>query len=48
MKINKKILNLILVGVASMSLVACSSQESKKVDSGKATPQSSLRNKTQI
>ncbi|CEO32939.1 hypothetical protein [Paraclostridium sordellii] len=38
MKINKKILNLILVGVASMSLVACSSQESKKVDSGKATP----------
>lgn len=34
---NKKILSLIAVGVLSISLVACSSGESEKVDGGNAT-----------
>lgn len=47
MKVNKKILNLILIGVASITLVACSSQESETVDSGKAkTTEQTQQNNT--
>lgn len=45
MKISKKILGLILIAGMSMSLVACSSNESSKVESGSAQATEQNQNK---